>query len=152
MSDAIVLSPPLCDFTRPAPELAQWKAAALAAGLDVHTVDLNLRAFLDMLAPEQLRERVQLAEARISGLAKRPALSFWEQQELVALTAGLSDGSKAETAAGMALETFRDASRFFHRDHYGAAVKAVASTLRLLSGLTYPFELSVAGIGSPFGV
>ncbi|MCC6810563.1 MAG: hypothetical protein IT381_24245 [Deltaproteobacteria bacterium] len=152
MSDAIVLSPPLADFTRPPPELGQLKAAAQKAALDVHTVDLNLRAFLDLLAPEQLRERVQLAEARISGLAKRPAISFWEQQELLALSAGFADGAKAVEGAGLALETFRTADRFFHREHYTNAVKVVQAALRLLSGLSFPFELSPAGIGAPFGI
>lgn len=152
MSDAIVLSPPLCDFTRPPPELSELKAVCVAAGVDVHTVDLNLRAFLDLLAPEQLRERVQLAEARISGLTKRPALSFWEQQELLALTAGFADGAQAVETTGAALETFRDGGRFYQRDHYTAAVKAASSALRLMSGLTFPFDLSAAGISAPFSV
>lgn len=151
-NDAIVLSPPLTDFTRPIPELAAFKAAAGAADVQIHTVDLNLRAFLDVLSPAQLREAVQLAEARISGLTRRPSLGFWEQQELTALTSGFADGQAALESAGAALDTFRDGDKFFHREHYTAAVKSVGAALRLLSGLTYPFELSASSISAPFSV
>jgi hypothetical protein len=151
-SDAIVLSPPLTDFTRAIPELAALKASAAAADVQVHTVDLNLRAFLDAISPEQLREAVSLAEARISGLTRRPALGFWEQQELIALTGGFAEGQAALESSGAALETFRDENRFFSRDYYTAAVKSIGASMRLLSGLTYPFELSASSITAPFSV
>jgi hypothetical protein len=148
MSDVFLLNPPLSDFTIPPETLATLKAAC---GGTSTAIDLNLRAFLDMLSRERLLELSAQCEARISGLAKSRTLGFWEQQELVALVGALADGLRAAEQAGDALDILRG-DRFFNRDAYAQVSRTVDSVLRLYSAAAYPFEIGFASIAAPFAV
>ena len=61
MSDVFLVHPPLADFTVPPETLATLKAAC---GSQATAVDLNLRAFLEMLSREGLTIHSPICSAR----------------------------------------------------------------------------------------
>ncbi len=149
MARVVLLHPPLADFTVPPEVLATQKAACTARGVETLTIDVNLRAMLDMLSRERLAELGALCEARVSALVKRVFLGFWEQQELLTLIAALGDGLRAAEMAPEAISTARS-ERYYAREAQAQFAKTVESALRLVSATSFPFELSVAGISAPF--
>ena len=149
MARVVLLHPPLADFTVPPEVLATQKAACHARGVEALAIDVNLRAMLDVLSRERLAELAQLCEARVSALAKRLLLGFWEQQELTGLVSALGDGLRAAEMAPEAVATARS-DRFYLRDTQAQFARTVEAAMRLVSAVSFPFELQVASINAPF--
>lgn len=131
MPRAALLTVPITDPTAPYHSLIYLASHAKANGFDdVRVYDTNIDALWYLAQPERLRERLATWRARLRAFGTRPTLRGSEQVEYLTLVRAAGLDAAAPLAA---METLRDAERFFDYAEYARCVKVLNRFLDALS-------------------
>jgi anaerobic magnesium-protoporphyrin IX monomethyl ester cyclase len=149
-----LVHPPTCDPTAPYLALPSLAAFLRARGVEVLLADANLEAWEGLLTAESLARLGGRVEERLRRLERRPALDHREQLACAALWRARADAAEAPRRIGPALDVLRGmvAGAFFDPARYGAAVGAVESALRVVSGAYAPLAVDFAAYRTPFSM
>ncbi len=149
MASVLFVYPPTADPTGPYLSIPYLTAACRARGHETAAVDLNLRAWRDLLTRDRLE---QIASECRERLRRLPAsgLDHEQAQEYLALALCQHDGANIASRVESAVQTMRDPVGFFDPLRYDAAFSILDRAMAMISARYHPLELSFTQYRSPF--
>ncbi|MGQ9589453.1 MAG: B12-binding domain-containing radical SAM protein [Planctomycetota bacterium] len=139
--ERLLIFPPFADPTQAYPSLPVLKGSLRSRGLDVRTLDLNVRAAHHLFDPGTVEDLAFRVGRRFLALNRARELTFEEAREYRALAAARPEVERALAAGPSPLEVFRDRNLFFDAARYSLAQRVSDGLFEALSAASFPFRL-----------
>lgn len=138
--ERLLIFPPFADPTQPYPSLPVLKGYLRSRGLDVRTLDLNVRAAHHLFDPATVEDLAFRVGRRFLALNRARELAFEEAREYRALAEARPRVERALAADPSPLAAFRDRDSFFDPARYSLAQRVADGLFDALSAASFPFR------------